>query len=162
MRKFLISAAVAATALTAAVPAAAQYGGYYPQQPYGNAYGYNNYGQVRSLQARINNVQRQIVQLDRRNMISNREARDLMNDSRAVERRLYETSRGGLSFGETRAVEMRVVRIEQRLQRVAYNGNRYGTYGNRYDAYGDRDGYRDRDHDGRNDRWEDDQGHDRD
>ena len=95
-------------------------------------------------------------------MISNREARDLMNDARAVERRLYETSRGGLSYGETRAVEQRVARIEQRLQRVAYNGNRYGAYGNRYGAYGDRDGYRDRDHDGRNDRWEDDQGHDRD
>ena len=156
MRKFLISAAVAATALTAAVPAAAQWA---PQ--YGNQYGYNgynNYGQVRSLQARINNAERRIEQLDRRDMISNREARDLMSDARAVERRLWETSRNGLSFGETRAVEMRVIRIEQRLQRVAYNGG----YGNRYGAYGNRDGYRDRDHDGRNDRWEDDRGHDRD
>jgi uncharacterized sporulation protein YeaH/YhbH (DUF444 family) len=148
MRKFLISAAVTAAALTAAAPAAAQYA----PPLYGNAYGqgYNNYGQVRSLQARINNAQRQIQQLDRRNMISNREARDLMSDARAVERRLYETSRGGLSYGETRAVEQRVARIEQRLSRVAYN--RYGA-----------NGYRDRDHDGRNDRWEDDQGyrHDR-
>jgi hypothetical protein len=144
MRKFLISAAVATAALATAVPAAAQWA---PQ--YGNAYGYNNnYGQVRALQARINNAERQIQQLDRRDAISNREARDLMNDARAVERRLYETSRGGLSYGETRAVEQRVARIEQRLSRVAYNGNRYGAYG-----------YRDRDHDGRNDRWEDDQGH---
>lgn len=152
MRKFLISAAVTAAALTAAAPAAAQWA----PPIYGNAYGQGyNYGQVRNLQARIDNAQRQIQQLDRRNMISNREARDLMSDARAVERRLYETSRGGLNYGEARAVEQRVARIEQRLSRVAYNG--------RYGAYGYRDGYRDRDHDGRNDRWEDDQGyrHDR-
>ena len=46
MRTFLISAAAAVTALAVAAPAAAQW-----QQPYGNAYGYNNYGHVRSLQA---------------------------------------------------------------------------------------------------------------
>ena len=53
MRKVLVILA-AGTALAAAAPAAAQY---YPQPqygaPYGNAYGYNNYGQVRQLQARI-------------------------------------------------------------------------------------------------------------
>jgi len=56
MRKFVISLAAAGAAFVAAAPAAAQY---YPQPqpygygaPYGNAYGYNNYGRVRSLQAR--------------------------------------------------------------------------------------------------------------
>ena len=59
MRKFLISAAVTVGALTAAVPAAAQYA----PPLYGNAYGqgYNNYGQVRGLQARIDNVQALVV-----------------------------------------------------------------------------------------------------
>ena len=67
MRKVLISLAAAGSALAFATPAAAQY---YPQaQPYGQPYGYgynNNYGQVRALQARINQVQRQIERLDRR------------------------------------------------------------------------------------------------
>jgi hypothetical protein len=149
MRKFLISAAVTVGALTAAVPAAAQYA----PPLYGNAYGqgYNNYGQVRGLQARIDNVQREIRRLDQRRIISNREAANLMHDARAVERRLWDTSRRGLSYGEARAVEVRIARIEQRLYREARSGNRYGSYA-----------YHDRDQDGRNDRWEDDRGHDHD
>jgi predicted RNase H-like nuclease (RuvC/YqgF family) len=149
MRKFLISAAVAATALTAAVPAAAQWA---PQQPYGNAYGYNNnYGQVRSLQARVNNLQRQIRNLDQRNVLSNREAAKLLDDSRDLERRLQRSGRNGLSRSEYNAVVTRLANLEQRLQREARDGNRYG----------DRR-YTDRDHDGRADRWEDDRGHDHD
>ena len=60
MRKVLISLAVAASALTVAAPASAQYA------PRGNAYGYNNYGHVRALQARIDDVQQQINRLDKR------------------------------------------------------------------------------------------------
>src|SRR6187455_2366243 len=106
MRKFLISTAVTVAALTAAVPAAAQYA----PPLYGNAYGqgYNSYGQVRSLHARITNLEREIRRLDQRNIISNREAANLMNDARAVERRLLDTSRRGLSYSEARAVEVRV------------------------------------------------------
>ena len=147
MRKFLISAAVAAAALTAAVPAAAQYG----QQPYGNAYGYNNYGQIRSLQARVDNLQRQIRRLDQRNVLSNREAARLLDDSRDLERRLARSSRNGLSRSEYNAVITRLANLEQRLQRDARDGNRYG----------DRR-YSDRDHDGRPDRWEDDRGYNHD
>jgi hypothetical protein len=145
MRKLLISAAVAITALTVAAPAAAQYA------PYGNAYGYNNYGQVRSLQARIDNLQRQIRRLDQRNILSNREAARLMDDSRDLERRLYRASRNGLSRQEVFSVENRLRNLELRLQCDARDGNRWGS-----------NGYRDRDHDGRNDRWEDDRGHDHD
>jgi hypothetical protein len=144
MRKYLISAAVAATALTAAVPAAAQWA---PQQPYGNAYGHNNYGQVRSLQARIDQLQRQIRRLDQRNALSNREAARLMDDSRDLERRLHRSASYGLNYNEVRAVEVRLARLEQRLWRDARDGNRYG----------DRR-YSDRDRDGRNDRFEDDRG----
>ena len=60
MRKVLISAAAAVSALAFAAPAAAQY---YPAPPppgygapYGNAYGYNNYGHIRSLQVRIDRL----------------------------------------------------------------------------------------------------------
>ena len=81
MRKVLISLAVAASALAVATPASAQY---FPA-PQGNAYGYNNnYGQARRLDARIDAIQRQIQRLDRRNILSDREARRLLNDSREL------------------------------------------------------------------------------
>ena len=69
MRKVLVSAAVAVSALAFAAPAAAQY---YPAQPYG--YGYNNYGQVRALQQRVDRLEWQINRLDRANAISDRSA----------------------------------------------------------------------------------------
>jgi len=156
MRKFLISAALAASTFVAAAPAAAQY---YPSQPQGYGYGYNNYGQVRRLQARVDNVQRQINNLDRHNILSNREASRLRNDSRDVERRLHYAARNGLSGWESNDIERRIGRLEYRVQREARDGNRYGGY------Y--RTGY-DRDRDGLDDRYERDHGtnydedHDRD
>ena len=143
MRKFLIPAAVAAATLAIAAPAAAQYA-----QPYGNAYGYNNYGQTRALQVRIDNIQRQIRHLDQRNILSNREAARLLNDSRDLERRLRRSARNGLNRSEHNAVVTRLARLEQRLWRDARDGNRYG----------DRN-WSDRDRDGRNDRFEDDRGY---
>lgn len=132
MRKFLISAALAAGAMTIAAPAAAQWAPAPPAYgaPYGNAYGYhNNQGQVRNLQARINRLQMQIRQLDRRNVITNREAARLLDDSRDLQRRLIRNARDGrgLTYNEVRAVEVRLVRLEQRLARDARDGNRrYG------------------------------------
>jgi hypothetical protein len=123
MKKFLISAAVAAGALSLAAPAAAQYAPYPPQ---GQAYGYNNHTSARVLQVRIDQIQRQIRQLDRRNILSNREAASLMSDARAVERRLRETARRGLSYSERRAVEVRIARLEQQIRRDARDGNRWG------------------------------------
>ena len=150
MKKFLISAAVAAGAMTIAAPAAAQYA-----PGYGNAYGYNNnYGQVRALQARIDQIQRQIRRLDQRNILSNRDAARLMDDIRDLERRLHRNARDGrgLNYNEVRAVEVRIVRLEQRVMHDARDGNRWGDR-----RYGDRD-WVDRDRDGRNDRFEDDRG----
>ena len=144
MKKFLISAAIAAGALGLAAPAAAQYA-----PVYGNAYGYNNYGQARSLQVRVDRLQREIRQLDRRNVLSNREAARLMDDSRDLERRLHRNARDGrgLTFNEMRAVEVRLVRLEQRVIHDARDGNRWGQ------------NWSDRDRDGRNDRYEDDRGY---
>ena len=65
MRKFLISAALVTATIAAAAPASAQWA----RRPQGNAYGYNNnYGQVRRLEARVDQIRRQIEQLDRRNI----------------------------------------------------------------------------------------------
>ena len=127
MRKFLIPAAVAAASLTMAAPAAAQRA---PAPQYGHGYGYNNnhYCHVRSLQVRIDRLQNQIRNLDRRNIITNREAARLMDDSRDLERRLRRNARDGygLNYNEARAVEVRLVRLEQRLFRDARDGNRWG------------------------------------
>jgi hypothetical protein len=160
MRKFLISAALAASTLVAAAPAAAQY---YPPQPQGNAYGYHgNYGQVRRLDARIDALQRQIQHLDRRNILSNREANRLRADSNDVERRLRYAARNGLSGWEANDIGRRVQRLEVRIQREARDGNNYrGSYYNQ-------GSWSDRDRDGLDDRYERDRGtnydedHDRD
>jgi hypothetical protein len=155
MRKVLIALAGAASALAVATPAAAQY---YPGPPppygapYGNAYGYNNYGHVRALQVRLNNLERQIQRLDRRDRVSEREARRLREEARDLERRLAYASRGGLSPREFASIEYRLQRLEQHIWREANDGNRW-----RNDR---RDGrWIDRDRDGRNDRWEDDRGY---
>ncbi len=141
MRKTLISLAVAASALAVATPASAQY---FPQ-PQGNAYGYNNYGHVRALHARVNNLQRQIINFDRRNVLSNREAARLRNEARELEQRLLRNARNGLNQREAYDIERRLVRLEQRVQRQAMDGRRGGIY-------------IDRDRDGRPDRYEDDRG----
>src|SRR5437763_7336680 len=164
MRKIVLSIAAAGAALIAASPATAQY---YPQpqpQPYGynngygngynngyNGYGYgfqNNWGQVRALQARIDNVERQINRLDRRDRIGDRSADRLRDEANRIERRLHERARGGLDPREMYDIQARIARLEQRVQYSLANGyGRYG-YGNGYNG----NGYADRDRDGRDDR----------
>lgn len=147
MRKFVIVAAMAASALTAAAPAAAQW---YP--PQGNGYGYNNWGQVRRLQARVDQLQRQIRHLDSRDILSEREASRLRNDSREIEQRLRYVARDGLNGNEAYNIERRIQRLEVRIQREANDRNGYRQYG-----YND-GRYTDRDRDGLNDRLERDRG----
>lgn len=155
MRKFLISAALAATALTAAAPAAAQYGQPYP--PYGNAYGYgyNNYGHIRSLEARVHQLQRQIQRLDRRNILSNREAARLRAQAWDVRNDLRRAARDGFNQREANRFQQRIAQLEYRIQREASDWN------SRDNRYGDRN-WSDRDRDGRDDRYEDDRGRDHD
>ena len=133
MKKVLLTAAAALTAIAAATPAAAQgyYGGY-PQAPYGNAYGYNNYGQVRAMQARVDAVQRHIANLDRRRIVTNREARNLQSQARNIEQRLRRHAYGGLSYGEMRDVETRLRNLEWKVQRDARDG--HGRYGNNWNG----------------------------
>ena len=133
MRKFVLSLAAAGAALLAASPAAAQY---YPQpvpQPYGYN-GYNNgfqgnWGMVRSLQARLDNVERQINRLDRRDRIGDRSADRLRDDARDLERRLHRRARGGLDPREAGDIQYRLQRLEQRVQYAL--ANNYGRYGDR-------------------------------
>ena len=167
MRKLMISLAAAGAALAIATPAAAQY---YPGQygaPYGNAYGYNNYGQVRSLQARIDRIEWQINRLDRRDRIRDRSADRLRSEANNIERRLRHAARDGMSPWEAQDIQVRIARLEQRVQySMAYHnrgyGNGYGYNGYGNNGYGNNGGFYDRDRDGRDDRYEDDQGRDHD
>ncbi|MEO8618862.1 MAG: hypothetical protein ABI412_05820 [Sphingomicrobium sp.] len=151
MRKFMISAAVAVSATAMAAPAAAQYA---PVRP-APGYNHNNYGQVRVLQARVDRAQREIRNLDRRNILSNREARSLNREASSLEYRLRMLARNGLNWNESRDINNRIVRLERNIYRQATDGNRRLGYGNYR--------YPDRDRDGRDDRYEDDRGtrHDR-
>ena len=143
MRKVLIGIAAVASALAVATPAAAQY------HPAPQGYGYNNnYGSVRSLQARVDNLQRTINRLDQRNILSEREANSLRNQSRDLERQIYRSARNGLNPRKAQSITYRISRLEQRIGYEARDGNRWGN-----------NGWSDRDRDGRNDRFEDDRGY---
>jgi opacity protein-like surface antigen len=147
MRKFLILAATAATALVAATPAAAQW---YPPQ-YDNGYGYNGYNgygyndYAGNLGYRINRLQQHINQFDSRNIISNREARSLRAQAYDLERQLR--------YGQGYNVERRLAQLEQRVDYIAsrsygrnYNRGWNGDHHNNWN--GDRNW---RDHDDRDD-----------
>jgi septal ring factor EnvC (AmiA/AmiB activator) len=171
MRKFLIPAAVLAATLATAAPAAAQWA------PQGNAYGYDNRGQGRRLEVRLMQLRRDIAQLHRRDMLSNREAHRLDSEARSLEYRIRQLRQYGISREERYSIDRQIARLQQRIHNQATDGNRrYGEnrYGdNRYgdNRYGDNrynanngNGYYayDRDRDGRDDRYEDDRGFDHD
>jgi len=141
MRKFVLSLAATGVALVMASPAAAQYYQAPQPAPYGygnNGYGNNgygsgynsNWGQLRSLQARIDNVERQISRLDRRDVIRGRSADRLMDEANKIERRLHERARGGLNPREAYDVETRIARLEQRVQFTM--NDRYGRHNDRW------------------------------
>ena len=143
MRKFLISTALLASTLAVAAPAAAQWAQPVPQ---GYAYGYDNHGQARRLEVRVAQIRREIQQLDRRDILSNREARRLDEQARNLQQRVRYIGQNGIDRRERYAVERQIAQLEQRIQREASDGNRRTGYNN------------DRDRDGRIDRYEDDRG----
>ena len=151
MRKLTLITAAAGTALAFAAPASAQYAPQpqYRPVPQGNAYGYNNWGQVRSMQARIDGIQRQIEHLRSRRIITRNEANGLRSESRQIEWRLRQAARYGLNHNEAREIDRRINRLERHVAREARDGRGYG-WDNRH--------YGDRDRDGRADRYEDDRG----
>lgn len=137
MRKFIVSLAVAASALAVAAPAAAQN---YPQ--YGQGYGYNggyqDYGYRQDNRAQMRNELRQIRfqadQLGRQGRLTRSEARDLFSDIQSAERALYRSSNPW-------QLNQKIARIRRELHIYAdYDGrSRYGRNG-----YGNRDYDRDR------------------
>lgn len=181
MRKFLIPLAAAASAIVVASPASAQwapspygypapqaYGyaapqayGYGAPQAYGYGYGYGNVGQVRALQARIDQVQGRLDMLRARRLITPYEYSRLHAESHWIERRLRAVASYGLNQREAYDVQARIARLQSRVNYEVRDGRSgYGDYHGRA-AYG-YNAYRDRDRDGRDDRYEDDRGYRRD
>lgn len=167
-RKLILGTALAVSALTAAAPAAAQY---YPQaqqgygysqgytQPYqnngyGQRYGYaNNWGQARALMARVDQVRQQVRILDRRNILSQREAYRLDAEAQQLRYRIAQLSRGGINQNERYDVERRLARLERSVQINAYDRNgRYDNgrynYDGRGTGFGGNNGWNNGDHDG--------------
>ena len=178
MRNVLISAAVAASALAVASPAAAQY--YPAPQPqgygYNTGYGYNqgyqnnwlfNWGNqryTRMMQDRVQRIRTDIRQMGAQRILSRGEARSLDNQAENLQGRIYRASRNGLNRNETRNLDRSVRRLEERVVREANDWNRRGVrrynpynYNQYWTQYGNT-AYGDRDHDGRYDRYEDDRG----
>ena len=117
----IFSLAVAASAVAIGAPAAAQW---HPP-----VYGYSgNYGFVRSLQARVDQLQYQIRRLDRYNAISDREARRLREQSRDIERRVRYSARNGLHPNEAYGIQRRIAVLEQRIAYAANYTNRHYRY----------------------------------
>jgi hypothetical protein len=154
MRKVLIALATAGAALAVATPASAQYYGN-PNYGYNNGYAYNNgYNNRGQMQRELQQIRIQADQLARQGRLTRSESRDLYGDLASAERSLY---RGGNPW-----------QLNQKIQQIRYELNRYsdydgrGRYGyNNYNGYNNY-GYRDRDRDGRDDRYEDDHGYRRD
>ena len=144
MRKYLIAAAFAVSAVAASAPASAQV----DPQRYG--WGYSNPDWRFSggyLQQRLDRVRNRIERLDQRDRLSEREARYLRQEVRELRYRLNRQAWNGLGRGERRNLELRIDRLEQRVFREARDANgRRGGYGDRrWDGNYDRDGYWSRD-----------------
>ena len=126
MRKFLVSAALMASTVAVAAPAAAQWA---PPMPQGYAYGYHgNYGQIRRLEARVDQIRREIRQLDRRNILSERESRRLRDEARELDRRINHLARNGFSGRDRYDIERRIARLEYRIRRDVNDGHRRWGY----------------------------------
>lgn len=179
MRKMTLTLAAAGAAIAVAAPASAQYypapnyvpayqRGYGYQQPrYGNNWLYNfgNQRYARMMQDRVQRIRHDIRQMGAARILSRSEVRDLDQEARAVQDRIFRYSRSGVSNSEARRIENRVRRLETRVMREANDWNRrpgvrrYNVYNyDQYQNYYGRDGYRDRDRDGLNDRYERDRG----
>ena len=128
MRILLVSAALAATALTA-VPAIAQHSGRYDR--YEDRRGrdwddrhpdrdWNRHGPsreaIRNLVRELNEVEFRIERADRRGSISEREAFALRREANRIRARLHQASRNGLSGREYGELRARVNQLQQRLR----------------------------------------------
>jgi hypothetical protein len=131
MRKFLIPVVAAASTLAIATPAMAQRWAppAYNYQPYDYGRGYNGMNFARSMEGRVQRIRNDIRDLQMRRVLGYGEARELDNEARSIQRRIFMASRNGIQPGEARNVENRIRRLEYRISREANDfNNRPGHY----------------------------------
>ncbi len=106
---------------------APQYG-YSSGAPYGNAYGYSNYGQAQAMKVRIDRIQHDLRHLAENRMISRSEYYNRVAESREIERRFYRNARDGrgLSAAEMQDVQHRVAHLQQKIARDVRDGRQWG------------------------------------
>jgi hypothetical protein len=134
MRKFLIPVLAAASALTIAAPASAQWAPpVYRYQSYNYGNGYNGFNFARSMEQRVQRMRGDIRQMQDRRILSWNEARGLENEAASIQRKIYRSSGNGIQPGEARNIENRIQRLEYRISREASDWNgRSGRYGHYY------------------------------
>jgi len=124
MRKLLIPIVAAASALTVAVPASAQWAPpVYRYQPYtyGTAFRYHAFAQ--SMQIRVQRIRTDIRAMQARRILSWSEARSLENQARNIQQRIFFASRNGIQPREARRLENQIRNLEFRVQREARDWN---------------------------------------
>lgn len=145
------------------------YGYAQPAYGYGSRapwlYDFRNQQYASMMQQRVRAIRNDIQRMGAQRILDYREVRKLDRQAQRLEHKVWHFSRNGVSSGEARSIDQQVHRLEERVMRAAYDWNRrpgvrrYNAYDyNRYYGYyGDRS-LRDRDRDGRIDRYEDDRG----
>ena len=136
MKKFLFAAA-ALTALSAAMPAEAQYRGGYSDQYNQSRYGQSRYGQDVSFDARIASLRARLDAGMRAGTISAREAWPLRRELAMLQRLEDRYSLNGFSYAESEDLRRRLRDLRAEI-RLADNGGwdrneRYGMWDDGYD-----------------------------
>jgi hypothetical protein len=124
MRKLVLSLVAAASALAVAAPASAQWAPpVYRYAPYNYGAGYSGIRFAEAMQVRVQRIRRDIRDLEVRHILSWREARELDNEARSIERKVYRSTGNGVQPGEARNIERRIQRLEYRISREASDWN---------------------------------------
>ena len=133
MIKFLLPIAAAASALTIAAPASAQWAPpVYRYTPYNFNYGFSGMRFARSMETRVARIRGDIRAMEFRRILGRGEARSLDRQAINLQRRIARASRFGISPREARSVEIGIRNLEYRVSREATDWNRrpghYGRY----------------------------------
>jgi len=130
MMKFLIPVAVAASALTIAAPASAQWAPpVYHYAPYSYGYGFSGMRFAQSMETRVARIRSDIHVMAMRRILGRGEARSLDYQAINLQRRIARASRFGINPREARGIERGIRNLEYRVSREATDwNNRPGRY----------------------------------
>ena len=124
MRKFLIPIIGAASALSVAAPATAQWAPpVYHYQPYIYGHGFSYHAFARSMEVRVQRIRTDIRAMQARRILSPMEARSLERQAANLQTRIFRASRNGIQPDEARRLENQIRNLEFRVQREATDWN---------------------------------------